>query len=116
MTRAAVASLFRAFSDQNRLRILHVLREGEVCVGDLADVLRVPQARVSRHLAHLRRARLVRVRRSGLWMHYSLAPARGAVHRTLLGCLGGCFSELPQFAADARRLARIRMRAGCCPA
>ena len=101
MTRAAVTGLFRAFSDQNRLRILHVLR--------------VPQARVSRHLAHLRRARLVRVRRSGLWMHYSLAPARGAVHRTLLGCLGGCFSELPQFAADARRLARIRMRGGCCP-
>ena len=108
--------LFRAFADRNRLRILHVLRAGEVCVGDLVQILGVPQARVSRHLAYLRKSGLVRARRSGLWMHYSLAPARGPVHRALLGCLRGCFRELPELAADARRQAALARSGGCCPA
>src|SRR5690349_16387235 len=86
----AVALLFRAFGDRNRLRLLHLLNHGEMCVGDLVSVLRVPQARVSRHLAYLSRAGLVTARRDGLWMYYSLAPAKTDVHRTLLGCLTGC--------------------------
>jgi ArsR family transcriptional regulator len=51
--------MFRAFSDRNRLRILHLLQDGEMCVGDIVNVLQVPQPRVSRHLAYLRRAGLV---------------------------------------------------------
>jgi ArsR family transcriptional regulator len=110
-----MAGLFRAFGDRNRLRILHVLREGEICVGDLVKVLRIPQARVSRHLAYLRRGGLVRARKSGLWMYYSLAPAKGEVHRTLLACLSGCFQGLPEFAADAKRRGATRKAGGCCP-
>jgi ArsR family transcriptional regulator len=110
-----VASLFRAFADRNRLRILHVLRDGEVCVGDLVKILRTPQARVSRHLAYLRKCGLVQARRNGLWMYYSLAPAKTDVQRTLLGCLSGCFRELPEFAADAVRRAAIKTSGGCCP-
>jgi ArsR family transcriptional regulator len=110
-----VADLFRAFGDRNRLRILHILREGETCVGDLVKVLRIPQARVSRHLAYLRRTGLVHVRRDGLWMYYSLAAAKNDVHRTLLGCLSGCFQNLPEFAADTKRSGTVRKSGGCCP-
>jgi ArsR family transcriptional regulator, arsenate/arsenite/antimonite-responsive transcriptional repressor len=92
-----------------------VLRYGEICVGDLVKVLRVPQARVSRHLAHLRKAGLVQARKNGLWMYYSLAAARGDVHRTLLACLSGCFQELPEFAADAKRCGATKKTGGCCP-
>lgn len=110
-----MAELFRAFADRNRLRILHVLREGEICVGDLVKVLRIPQARASRHLAYLRRTKLVQVRKSGLWVYYSLAPAKGVVHTTLLGCLSGCFRELPEFAADAKRRNGVEKSDPCCP-
>jgi len=65
--------MFRAFSDPVRLRILHLLQSGEFCVGDIVKVLRLPQPRVSRHLAYLRRAGLVKVRQNGLWKFYSLA-------------------------------------------
>ena len=58
---------FRAFSDRTRLRILHLLQEGELCVGDIVAILKVPQPRASRHLAYLRKADLVVVRKSGLW-------------------------------------------------
>jgi ArsR family transcriptional regulator, arsenate/arsenite/antimonite-responsive transcriptional repressor len=106
---------FRAFSDRTRLRILHVLREGELCVGDIVDALLAPQPRISRHLAYLRKANLVAVRKSGLWCHYSLAPAKSPFHRKLLECLAKCFSEVPELQADSARAAKIRHSGGCCP-
>lgn len=110
---AGVDRMFRAFSDRTRLRILHLLKDhGEVCVGDLVAVLRAPQTTVSRHLAYLRRAGLVRVRRDGLWRHYSLTPADGRFHRGLLRCLAGCFEEVRELADDRERYGRLK---GCCP-
>lgn len=109
----AVERLFRAFADRTRLRILHLLQDhGEVCVGDLAGVLEAPQTTVSRHLAYLRRSGLVRVRKDGLWKHYSLAPPAGRVHGALLRCLAGCFDEMRELAADRRSYARLER---CCP-
>ena len=107
--------LFRAFSDRTRLRILHVLRGGELCVGDIVESLRAPQPRISRHLAYLRKAHLVLVRKSGLWSHYSLAPAKTPFHRKLLECLEKCFTEVPELQADDARARKIRESAGCCP-
>ena len=110
-----VDSMFRAFSDRTRLRILHVLRGGELCVGDIVESLRAPQPRISRHLAYLRKAHLVMVRKSGLWSHYSLAPAKTPFHRKLLECLAKCFGEVPELQADEARAAKIRNSGGCCP-
>jgi ArsR family transcriptional regulator len=107
--------LFRAFSDRTRLRILHLVRGGEVCVGDLVKVLRVPQPTASRHLAYLRRAGLVVARKDGLWSYYSLAPAHGRFHQSLLACLGSCFGEVPELASDAKRYAGLKKAGGCCP-
>jgi ArsR family transcriptional regulator, arsenate/arsenite/antimonite-responsive transcriptional repressor len=108
-------SMFRAFSDRTRLRILHVLQGGEVCVGDIVEILQVPQPRVSRHLAYLRKAKLVMVRKSGLWSHYRLAPAKTPFHKKLLECLAKCFVEVPELQADTARAAKIRESGGCCP-
>lgn len=106
--------MFRAFSDVTRLRILNLLEEqGEVCVGDLVATLEAPQTTVSRHLAYLRRAGLVRVRKAGLWKHYSLSPAQRPFHRRLLGCLTGCRGEVRELASDRKRYERLK---GCCPA
>ncbi len=106
---------FRAFSDPTRLRILSLLQDGECCVGDVADVLRVEQPAVSRHLAYLRRAGLVVVRKAGLWSYYSLAPARAPFHHKLLECLACCFQEVPQIRADQVRARKLKERGGCCP-
>jgi ArsR family transcriptional regulator len=115
MPEDSVDRMFRAFSDRTRLRILHVLRHGEMCVGDIVESLGAPQPRVSRHLAYLRKADLVVVRKSGLWSHYSLAPAKTAFHRKLLECLAKCFGEVPELQADTARAAKIRKSGGCCP-
>ena len=44
--------MFKAFADENRLRILHLLSHGEQCVCDLMDVLKMGQSKVSRHLSY----------------------------------------------------------------
>ena len=107
--------MFRAFGDPIRLRTLRLLREDEMCVGDLVEVLQVPQPTVSRHLGCLRRAGLVDVRNDGRWCFYSLRKARTGFHRKLLDCLGSCFREVPELKEDRGRAKRVRKAGGCCP-
>jgi ArsR family transcriptional regulator len=113
--RGAVDRIFRALADRTRLRILCLLRTGELCVGDLLSILDVPQPTASRHLAYLRKSGLVHARKNGKWVHYYLAPAKRVFHKSLLGCLDACRYELPEFDADAKRLRELRTSGGCCP-
>ncbi len=107
--------MFRAFSDRTRLRILYLLRGGECCVGNIVGILGIEQPSASRHLAYLRKAGLVAVRRSAQWSYYSLTPPTSDFHAKLLECLGCCFSEVPQLRADQERAAQVRRDGGCCP-
>jgi ArsR family transcriptional regulator, arsenate/arsenite/antimonite-responsive transcriptional repressor len=115
MPETQVNLMFRAFSDRTRLRILHLLSEGELCVGDLVSVLRVPQPTASRHLAYLRRAGLVVTRKNGQWNYYKLAAAESTFHKHLLGCLKGCFHDVPELGLDSKKSAKLRKSGGCCP-
>ena len=93
-----VDAMLRAVSDRTRLRILNLLRDGELCVCHIVDVLGVPQPTASRHLAYLRRARLVMARKEGLWSYYRLTPGTNQVSRKLLDCLTS--AGMPEFATD----------------
>lgn len=109
--------MFRAFSDPTRLRILNLLTGGELCVCDLVRVIDVPQPKISRHLAYLRRAKLVTARKDGLWMYYELAPAKDTFHKKLVECLSCCFTNVPELAQDVRHLGRggeEKKSGGCC--
>ncbi len=66
------ASIFKAISEEIRLRIMVLLTEGELCVCDLMQVLNLPQSSVSRHMAKLRSSQLVIDRRDGKWVHYRI--------------------------------------------
>jgi ArsR family transcriptional regulator, arsenate/arsenite/antimonite-responsive transcriptional repressor len=112
--KSRVDGMFRAFSDRTRLRILNLLRPGELCVCDIVAVLDLPQPKISRHLAYLRRAGLVVGRKNGLWMHYTLAPAKNEFHRKLIECLGCCFGDVPELATDAKRLGTCCRSGACC--
>jgi len=112
---SSVDLMFRAFSDRTRLRILHMLQGGEVCVCNLVAVIDAPQPKISRHLAYLRRAGLVVGRKDGLWTHYTLAPAKTIFHKKLLECLENCFHDVPELAEDIQLLKKIAQRkVACC--
>lgn len=68
-----LAELFKVFGDSTRIRILFVLFEAEVCVCDLAEALSMTQSAISHQLAILKRSKLVRSRREGKSVFYSLA-------------------------------------------
>lgn len=105
--------VFRAFSDRTRLRILNLLRDRkELCVCDLIQVLDLPQAKVSRHLAYLRRAGLVQTRREGQWVYYQLSKPHSAFHTKMIECLRCCLAEVPELQADREQLQQGGGR--CC--
>lgn len=68
-----LAELFKVFGDTTRVRILYVLLEAEVCVCDLSEALGMNQSAVSHQLRILKQSRLVKARRDGKSIFYSLA-------------------------------------------
>ena len=71
---ARAAQLFHALSDETRLGVLEMLKDGERCVCDLQTDLDAAQSRLSFHLKVLREAGLVSDRREGRWAYYSIVP------------------------------------------
>ena len=68
-----LAELFKVFGDSTRIRILFVLFEAEVCVCDLAETLHMTQSAISHQLRILKQSKLVKSRREGKSVFYSLA-------------------------------------------
>ena len=67
-----ISDLFRVFGDSTRVKILHVLFEAEMCVCDIAALLNMNQSAISHQLRILKDARLVKNRRDGKVIYYSL--------------------------------------------
>lgn len=63
---------FKALSDETRLKILSLLKDGEACVCDIADTLGMTQPNISFHLSILKESGLIIDRKNGRWIHYSL--------------------------------------------
>ena len=72
-TVAVIAETFRVLGDPTRIRILNALARGERCVCDIADVVGISESAVSHQLRLLRSMRLVRTRRAGRQIFYTLA-------------------------------------------
>lgn len=106
-------SLFKALTEETRLRILLLLSKQELCVNDLVRILQLPQSTVSRHLAHLRTAGWIIDRRQGICVYYSLVRSNVDLQRRLMFLLEKelfeeprieqDFLKLDQLLADARR-------------
>lgn len=103
-------SAFKALADETRLRLMAVLLEQELNVGELVALFGMGQSRISRHLKILAEAGLLRSRRDGLWVFYSAASVGQG--RALLDAVKGLLAQDPAF--DAQRsaaLALVRERA-----
>lgn len=94
---SACAEKFKALGEPIRLRIVDLLRQGELTVSEIAEVLATEVVTISHHLQILKNAQLVTSRRDGRFVHYSLSsellPQRGKSWQWLdLGC---CSIEIP---------------------
>src|SRR5262245_6672859 len=114
-----LVGIYRCLGDLTRLRLLHVLSRGPLCVCHFQAVLGEPQVKISKHLAYLRAHGLVRARREGNWMIYALPARPPRALRANLACLQACAGEQPAFRSDLARLRRLAPQLaasgpGCC--
>src|ERR1700752_5146872 len=103
--------LFKALADATRLRILRLLMAGEVCVCDIHDKLKIPQAKASPPLAYLRRAGLGTTGREGLWNHYRLSKSADPIVSTIEDATTHVLGHVDSLKKDAERFEK---RTGCC--
>ena len=95
----AYTTLFKALSDETRLRIFLLLKE-ELCVCQIQVALAMSQTKVSRHLTVLRNAGLVTARRDGLWMYYSRAVPESPPLRRFVQQLAARLEDDPDLMAS----------------
>ncbi len=82
-----LAECHKALGDKTRLQILALLKEEELCVCELVEILNISQPAVSQHMRRLRNAKLVRKRRQGQWVFYSLDGEVYPFMSSVLKCL-----------------------------
>ena len=101
--------LFKTLSDPTRLRLLNLLADGETCVCELTETLRMVQPKVSRHLARLKRAGLVDARRDGKWIYYRWRKHGDALVRHVFSGLSNWMAKDDRMNAE-----RLRRQKICC--
>jgi len=102
-----LVGLFEALADPTRLRLINLIRSGEVCVCFFVEVLGEPQPKISRHLAYLRRNEIVEDRREGKWMHYRISASLPEEAGRILETLSETFESDPLFVRDLAALDRL---------
>jgi ArsR family transcriptional regulator len=104
-----LSGLFAALADRTRLRLLNLMNGREVCVCYFVEILNQSQPKVSRHLAYLRRAGIVRARREAKWMHYTIERPADAGAAAILDATLGSFGTDREMQADLTQLGKA-----CC--
>ena len=102
-------TFFLALADRNRLRLLHLMGDEEVCVCFFVEILQMPQPKVSRHLAYLRRAGIVDARREGKWIHYRMVLPQDEHAVRVLTEVRNWISSDQEMQRDRQRLVKV-----CC--
>lgn len=102
-------SFFSALADNTRRRLLNLLGETEVCVCYLVEVIGTNQPKISRHLAVLKNAGLVSVRRDWKWSHYRIVKPSNAQAATVFAEVLELLKEDPEMQKDKKQLKNL-----CC--
>jgi DNA-binding transcriptional ArsR family regulator len=99
----------KALSDDNRVRVLMLLADGELCVCQIIEMLRLAPSTISEHMAVLHRAGLVEARKDGRWIYYRLADADTAgMVGVALRWVRDSLENDRQVRSDARRLCAVK--------
>jgi ArsR family transcriptional regulator len=107
-----IEDYFKGLADVNRLRIINLLLNGELCGCDIQYVIGASQSNVSRHLAYLKKSRLVSDRRVGYRVYYRLVATDRAEYKGLIAYLQIALKE-KLFLADTKKL-KEAIKDGAC--
>src|SRR5664279_3778523 len=104
----AIMNITKALADENRVRTLLALRQGELCVCQITELFGLAPSTISKHLSILFQAGLVKSRKDGRWIHYKL-PGKdaSAAVRNALGWIEKALGGNPRVVEDQQALKRI---------
>ena len=106
-----VIHIYKCLCDEQRLRILNLLREGPLCVCHLMEILEADQVKISKQLRYMKDLGMVDAERKAQWMIYRLAEAGNPLLEQNLKCLQDCAGESLAFAEDMRKRRVVTARA-----
>lgn len=119
-----LVTIFKALSDETRLRVIKLLEQGELCVCDITAALDMVQPKVSFHLSALKEAGLIKDRKQGKWIHYSLNEKDlfrrmlilSACERMQDSTISGDRKRLDAFLGtkDTGKVVAIKPKSRCC--
>lgn len=109
-----LTDLFKALSDENRLRILNLLFCKEMCVCEIEGILSMTQSNVSRHLIKLKNADIVVSKKSSQWAYYELNSEFASGNRLLIEDLKLKFGTNKQMLADIQKLTTFQSQQALC--
>lgn len=105
----SIELFFAALADRTRLRLINLIGDDEVCVCFFVEVLGTNQPKISRHLAYLKRAGLVSVRRDWKWSHYRLTEPKNARAAEVFEQVREWLKTEPEMQLDKKHLVKM-----CC--
>jgi ArsR family transcriptional regulator len=100
---------FAALADRTRLRLINLMDAGELCVCFLVETIKTNQPKIARHLAYLKKAGLVRARRTGKWAHYRLVAPKDEQAARVFAEIREWLRRDPEMQSDIKRLTKM-----CC--
>ena len=103
-----ILNITKALSDENRVRALMMLVDGELCVCQIIDMLGLAPSTVSKHMSILRQAGLVETRKEGRWMYYRLAGCESECACEILGWLKKHLKDDKKILDDIKQLRRTQ--------
>ncbi len=108
-----LTQMYKALSEDMRLRIIMLLTHGELCVCDLMAIFNERQSKVSRHLIYLKNSGMVKSRRVGTWMHYSIKEPLDKTITAQIAFMKEQFTQMPTFRDDELKLEEVKNQKIC---
>jgi ArsR family transcriptional regulator len=109
-----LVKIFKALGDETRIRLLKLLEQRELCVCELMQALEMTQSRVSRNLGILKNVGLVKDRRDGLWVHYSINDEAKPYIKELLEMLKKSCNDDKIIIKDLGELSKAQKLSNLC--
>ena len=109
-----LVDILKALADENRLRILNLLSNGELCVCDIETVLGIKQSNTSRHLNRLKVAEIIAFEKKSQWVYYRLKDETFVKFPFLSLIINDEVSKIDVCKKDSELLEKIKASGRCC--
>ncbi len=110
----SLTEIFKALGDHNRLRILSLISQNELCVCMIAEVMDATQPTVSKHLNRLKYAGIIKCRKISQWCFYSVSSSFKNRFESLFGFLCKEWESNEQYGKDMLKLDYLHKTNKCC--